>query len=359
MKQRHWAYRALFCLIVWSPHSWSLAQTISVSLPQQSVEGKPLYWDESVVALLLRDGQYITFPPSDAKNFRQVSNGFQSYPQSMVRGQLLREFGRDFDVSGTGQYLVVHPAGQRDRWAQRFEQLYRSMVHYFTARGFSVHRPEFPLIAVVFANEKDYLRYLRENKVDIGARSLGYYDPVTNRIQMYDVTADEPRAGRWHINAETIIHEAAHQTAYNIGIHPRFSMTPTWIVEGIGTMFESPGVWDALNHRDQEERVHQPLLHTYRQLVSPNRSLALLKMQLESDDLFPRNPKLAYAHAWALTFYLTEREPRRFSQYLRRLQNRKPLQPYGRQERVQDFVATFGSDLRMFDAHLQRFLETL
>ena len=176
---------------------------------------------------------------------------------------------------------------------------------------------------------------------------------------MYDVTADLANAGQWHINAETIIHEAAHQTAYNIGIHPRFSVTPTWVVEGIGTMFESPGVWDAMHHRDQEERVHRPLLQTYRQMVSPNRSLGLLKLQLESDDLFRRNPRLAYAHAWALTFYLTEREPRRFSEYLRRLQNRKPLEPYSRQDRAQDFVATFGSDLRMFDAHLQRFLETL
>ena len=50
--------------------------------------------------------------------------------------QLQREFGRAFDVSGTGQYLVVHPAGQRDRWADRFEQLYRSMIHYLTARRF-------------------------------------------------------------------------------------------------------------------------------------------------------------------------------------------------------------------------------
>ena len=238
--------------------SW--AQTISVSLPQQSVEGKPVYWDDRVVTLLLRDGQYITFPPSEAKNFRKISVGFQSYPQSTLRGQLLREFGRDFDVSGTGQYLVVHPVGQRDRWAERFEQLYRSMVHYFTARGFTIHRPEFPLIAVVFANEEGYRRHLQQNRVSIGRGTLGYYDPVTNRIQLYDAAANQPDSDRWYINAETIIHEAAHQTAYNIGIHPRLTITPTWVVEGIGTLFESRGIWNAQHHPDLEDRIHQYLV---------------------------------------------------------------------------------------------------
>ena len=82
-------------------------------------------------------------------------------------------------------------------------------------------------------------------------------------------------------------------------------------------------------------------------------------MQLQSDEQFSRNTEIAYAHAWALTFYLTEREPRRFAQYLQRLQGRKPLEEYSPQARIQDFVAVFGSDLPMFDAHLQRFLDTL
>ncbi len=158
------------CLALGFGSSPGHAQTIAVSLTDQSVEGKPVYWDQNMVALLMRDGQYITFPPSEAKQFRKISDPFRSYSQSTLRGQLMREYGRDFDVSGTGQYLVVHPAGQRDRWADRFEQLYRSMVHYFTARGFSVSRPEFPLVAIVFRSRGDYLAHLRRNNVQGGER---------------------------------------------------------------------------------------------------------------------------------------------------------------------------------------------
>ena len=38
-------------------------------------------------------------------------------PAILFRGQLLREFGQGYDVSGVGHYLVVHPAGKRDQWA--------------------------------------------------------------------------------------------------------------------------------------------------------------------------------------------------------------------------------------------------
>ncbi len=178
------------CILVRSAAASLSGQTIAVSLPSQSVEGKPVYWNDTAVTLLLRDGKYITFAPAEARSFRQVSAGFSSYSQSDMRGQLLREYGREFDVSGTGQYLVVHPAGQKDRWADRFEQLYRSMVHYFKARGFEVRRPEFPLVAVVFATQSQYLSHLRRSQVEVTAGSLGYYDPATNRIHLFDITAE-------------------------------------------------------------------------------------------------------------------------------------------------------------------------
>lgn len=334
-------------------------QTIAVSLPGQSVEGKPVHWDDSEVTLLLRDGRYLRFAPSEARGFRQVSRDFSSYSQSAMRGQLLREFGREYDVSGTGQYLVVHPTGQKDLWADRFERLYRSMVHYFTARGFAVRRPEFPLVAVVFPTQSQYVNHLRQSGVRVSAGSLGYYDPATNRICLFDVTAEGGDARLWYLNAETIIHEAAHQTAFNIGIHPRVATTPTWIVEGIGTMFEAPGVWDAQHHQSREDRINGYQLKAYRQLVPSGMSPKLLQLQLASDRLFAAQPDVAYAHAWALTFFLTEQEPRQLARYLQTLERREPFREYTQAARLQDFTRVFGSDLQLLDARLQRFLDAL
>ena len=46
----------------------------------------------------------------------------------------------------------------RDQWAPRFEELYRSFVHYFSARGWRLTEPQFPLIAVVFPRQIDFAR---------------------------------------------------------------------------------------------------------------------------------------------------------------------------------------------------------
>ncbi len=353
--------KLLFCitLLIQLDSVHAAAQTIQVSLPGRSVEGKPIFWNDQYVSLIARDGQLVTFKPREAESYRQLSPGFQSHSQSTLRGQLQREFGRAFDVSGTGQYLVVHPAGQRDRWADRFEQLYRSMQHYLRARGFEIQRAEFPFIAVVFPSQQQYLVDAQRRGEPISTGVLGHYDPVTNRIHMFDVTANRPDSSQWYVNAETIIHEAAHQTAFNVGIHDRFGENPRWVVEGLGTLFEARGVWDAHHFPERRERENLAQLQAYRASVTSQNSLELLSTQLRSDDLFRRRPSLAYAHAWALTFFLTEYEPRGYAQYLRKIRQRASFQPYPADERLQDFAGIFGRDFRMFDARLQRFVAEL
>lgn len=335
------------------------AQTIHVSLQSSAIEGKPVFWDESLVAVLGRDGQLVTFAPSEAKEFRKLTGRFQSHSQATMRGDLLREFGQGYDVSGTGQYLVVHPAGQRDRWAERFQQLYRSMLHYLTARGFRQQRIEFPLVAVVFPTQGHYLAHARQQGTQVGPGVLGHYDPRSNRILMFDVTANRPDSADWHLNAETIIHEAAHQTAFNLGIHSRLAVNPRWVVEGLGTLFEAPGVWDARQHPLVQDRVNASQRELFLRATSAGNSLDMLAAQVSSDDLFRTNISVAYAHAWALTFYLTETQPRQYVQYISRVSQRPAFAPYPREERAKDFFAVFGKDLKMLDARLRRFIEEL
>ena len=111
-----------------------------------------------------------------------------------MRRQLMDEFGRSFEVSGTGQFLVVHPSGQRDLWVQRFEQLYRAFIHYFTARGMKPQKPPFPLIAIVFQRQSDFLKYSAKSGAKIGPGVLGYYSPC--RIAFFCMIAPQGTAHR-------------------------------------------------------------------------------------------------------------------------------------------------------------------
>ena len=354
-------FSAAMCLAIWTTGSIAAEPiTIELELNGQRIEGSPLLWSGSSVHLLARDGKLFEFHPHQAKNFRKTGAGFRSYSQGEMRAELIREFGRGFDVSGTGHYLVVHPAGQRNKWASRFEDLYRSFVHYFTARGFRPASPQFPLVAVVFPSHADFLRYVNRDGARLPSGALGYYTPVSNRILLYDVTPDADQDdSNWHVNAETIIHEAAHQSAFNTGIHNRYTMPPRWVVEGLGTMFEAPGVWNSRQFPRLSDRINRGQLAAFKRYVAAGRPKGSLAQFVSSDRAFLANIGAFYAEAWALSFYLIETRPSQYIEHLRQTASQPSFTTYGSPQRLREFTRVFGSDLEMLEAHFLRYIANL
>jgi hypothetical protein len=329
---------------------------IRLELAGRKLEGTPLAASEENVLFLERDGRLTEFRPSQASNYSQIAGGFRSYSQGEIRGQLLREFGQGYEVSGVGHYLVVHPAGKRDQWAPRFEELFRSLVHYFSARGWQLTEPRFPLIAVVYPREADFWQQAMREGMPHTPGVLGYYSPATNRILMFD--AARTTGADWASNAETIIHEAAHQSAFNTGVHTRFSDVPRWVAEGLGTMFEARGVWQSRTYPHQSDRINRGRLAAWRSYARRRPADAIAQL-VSSDRAFTRDPDGAYAEAWALSFFLMETSPRKYIDYLAKTAARPVFADYRAPERLQDFTTIFGTDLTMLDARLQRFLAGL
>jgi hypothetical protein len=329
---------------------------IKLDVRGKTLEGTPLAVSDKEVLFLVRDGQLAEFPPDVVTNYSRVGN-FRSYSQAEIRGTLLREFGQGYEVSGVGHYIVVHPAGKRDQWAPRFEELYRSFIHYFGARGWQLSEPRFPLIAVVYPRQADFWQQATREGVPPTSGLLGYYSPITNRILMFDAAAG---AGfDWTQNSDTIIHEAAHQTAFNTGVHTRFSDAPRWIVEGLGTMFEARGVWQSRNHPHQSDRINRGRLESWRAYSRSRRQPGAISQLVSSDRIFSSDPEGAYAEAWALSFYLMESSPKKYTEFLAKTAARPAFAIYPAPERLSDFTSVFGSDLTMLDARLQRFLAGL
>lgn len=352
----------LLLLVVAAPSSNCPAEnapfTIELELDGRRVEGAPLAWTDSDVMLLERDGHLLNFHPNEAKNYRRTSDQFISLPSNAMRARLKTEFGRDFDVSSTGHYLVVHPRGERDTWARRFEELYRSFMRYFTARSFEPKRPLFPLVAVVLHDEQEFHRYTQQVGAKLVPGTLGYYSPQSNRILLYDVTAGHPDSPNWQVNAETIIHEAIHQMAFNSGVHSRYSPPPRWIAEGLGTMFEARGVSYSDRFMGQSERINRDRLADFKKYAT-RRTTGSLADFVASDRVFQSSPEAAYAEAWALTFFLFETQAKRYVDYLQHTSNRPRFVEYRGPERLADFQTFFGQDLRHLEARYLRFIAGL
>ena len=78
---------------------------------------------------------------------------------------------------------------------------------------------------------------------------------------------------------------------------------------------------------------------------------------LTSADAFRTDPEGAYAQAWALSFYLSETQPRLYAEYLKRTAERPMFSDYPAGERIADFQAVFGNDLKMFETKFLRYME--
>ena len=358
MSPLHRVLPLALCLSFAAPIS-AAEPLVRLQLKGRQVDGLRLAWDSETTFFLARDGQCLELASRDAKDFVPLSEAFRSYSQAEIRGQLLREFGKGYEVSGVGHYLVVHPAGQKDQWAPRFESLYRSFVHYFAARGWQLTEPQFPLIAAVYARQADFHQSAKKEGLTPSSNLLGYYSPITNRILLYDVTAG--RSGiDWTVNAETVVHEASHQSAFNTGVHSRFGQTPRWVAEGLGTMFEARGVWQSRTYPNQADRINRNLLAGYRQYAaSGNRKPGAIAALVSSDRLYDTHPQHAYPEGWALSFFLSETEPKKYCRYLAQTAATPSFTAYRSPQRLKDFTDVFGSDLVMLDARLQRFIAGL
>lgn len=351
-----WLAAALLSVCLGEP---ALAQTsrttVQLTLDGQRLTGRPLAWSEDEVHFLARDGRWWSFAPQAASSAQALPQPFRSYSAAEFRQQLGRELGSGYQTTHTGHFVVAHPAGAGSQWSARFEELYRNAKQFFHVRGCSLTEPQFVLPAVVFRNREEFLRAAAADGTNQAGQLLGYYSLRTNRVLLYDI--GDGRAEDWEENAQTIVHEALHQMAYNTGLHQRFSEQPRWLVEGLATLFEARGVWDSRRYRQLADRVNADQLATYRNNL-PRRARDAVQTLVADDRGFQTDPQSAYADAWALTFFLAQTRARDFAEYLRITAARPWFSEYPAQERVRDFTQAFGGNWAVLDAHLREFLET-
>lgn len=320
-----------------------------------TLEGQPLAWTDDQMLFLGRDGELYEFAPQSAKDSRKMGPAFRGYSIAEMRSRLRNEFDNRFEVSNTNHFVVVHPRGEWSAWANRLETLFRSFTHYMKVRGFSVQQPDVPLVAIVFRTQADYYRHAAASGTPLQPGTLGHYASQSNRIFLFDADGG---GANWSTNAETIIHEATHQTAYNVGVHKRFTEQPRWVVEGLALMFEARGVWDGKSIYTVQDRINRLQLEAFRFYLEKRPDNVLVHL-VASDKLFRLNTGIAYAEAWALSFFLSETQPQKYSRYLARVAAGESFGTYPAKARLADFVAIFGKDLELLDAQLRRFIAKL
>lgn len=365
----------------------------------KAYEGKVVGRNDEKIWLVQRDGRMHTLEVKKIESFRKLADKFFPLSSAQVRDQLRRELvGERMDIVGAGRYLVAGPSALAGEYAQLFDDQYRAVFNYFSVRGFRIHEPEFPLIAIIFPDAKSFAKYAAKDKVEAKGGLKGYYVQSSNRIALYvdapsaDTAAVAPRfqipfwkdsralaADRlqlspWFQASEqsplnhwasidskleaTMIHEATHQVAFNIGIHTRVGqINPRWIVEGLATVFEAPGIRSSSLAKTPGAKLNLMRLHNFQDFVHNRRQPKSLAAFVQNDEAFKEHVIDGYAQAWALTYFLIETRPREYAQLLQSIAARPATEVYDGKQRLADFENAFGHDWLLLEAKFLRYIE--
>lgn len=363
--------------------SFAADKLLEFVLKDKKIQGKVEVLGQSSCWLLERDGRMNRVKLKDVKSFHRTGDKFRPYRAAEMRDSLRREFGKEYEVAGSGQYLVCAPRGRAKQYAEMFDGIYRTFRVNFGARGFQLSSPEFPLVAVVLSNRNRFFAYQKQDGVPVNGQLLGYYHPTSNRVALFEsgssvaaknrtswlpASLTPPNGSRldaYHTiqsNLEdTIIHEATHQVAFNTGLHSRIGDNPRWIVEGLATVFEADGVRDRSRSgsRSAKSRINRGRFIGFQNFVRRRRKPESLESFVASDEMLRRAPLDFYAQSWALSFYLMETRSRQYASYLKTVAARDPLKPYEEAARVADFKEAFGKDLAWLETGFLRFIDGL
>ena len=347
---------------------------------KREYEGRLLSLTNRNCWLQARDGQLHELRIKNLRHFKRTDDKFAPLDALDFRATLRTEFGRKLEFKTSGNYIVLARKGKAKDYARVFDEIYGAFRREFRTRGFNIQTPEFPLVAVVFPTRREFFEYAHRDRARIGAGVVGYYQRLTNRVALYDeVRTDEPprmstlpeeSSGDSAViksvfNVEgnlrdTMIHEAVHQIAFNTGIHNRRGKTPLWVIEGLATMFEAPGIRHHVSRQKKSSRWNRERLMRFQEYLKTRRKRGDMEAFIRDDaEKFQSAALDSYAEAWALTYFLFETRGEAYAKFLRRTAERDPFAEYSSQQRVDDFKAEFGDDLARLESTYLRFMGRL
>ena len=354
----------ILSLLIVAGISWPVcvAQRPSVRLTVNgvAVEGTPAAWSDTRLLLLGRDGSLHDIESRDVQQYEVLSTEFQPMTQREMRGQLLRRVWSCIR-SVWNQYVLGSASHGTKRLVGAAVRTALSIIYApFQCAWNAYSAPEFPLVAIAFKSRSEFVNYANQTGVQVPGGVVGFYSMLTNRIMLYDVAANSSRGSDSSRNAATILHEATHQIAFNSGVHSRYAAPPRWLAEGLATMFEAPGLWDPVHYPRLEDRISTDRCAACVKYLKTNgQPNQLAQFISQSDEQFTKDPAAAYAQAWAFSFFLSEKEPARYVQYLAATAARQPFHKYSEVERIQEFTRVFGTDFGLLDARFHRFIGQL
>ncbi|WP_435011005.1 DUF1570 domain-containing protein [Tundrisphaera lichenicola] len=305
------------------------------------------------------DGQVTTDRPFVPLTMDEVRDSLRDDPEFAT-----------FKLLQTDHYLIYFQGGRpfAQASADLLERLHDGLTGALKKHGLPVAPVEFPLVAVIFADEDEF-RSSRRVAPDVQA----YYEILSNRIYFYEKSRRDQHSPEVSAlrKPQTVAHEGTHQILHNVGLQPRLSDWPLWLVEGFAEYCSPPRTtkkggseWAGLGQvnpihmatiRDLDDPASTQVRGPKSVAISRDRARSLVEYLVTRKDLTPTD----YALSWALTHYLARERLPEFVAYMKRMSELKPFEGRTPDQQLASFLEVFGDDPVKMDAKVAKYLSRL
>ena len=239
-----------------------------------------------------RKGQ---FSPSDRK--------FEPLEKNKLIARLAAEFP-SFKTKASNHYIYVYNSSDEFQFGtgRILESMLPGVKGWAEGCRMEVKEPALPLVVVMFRTETEFNRHRR-----MPAGVVAYYDPVTNRVFMYEqsrLSQIRPDLALGQA-ISTIAHEGVHQILHNIGVQQRLSVWPMWLSEGLAEFFAPTTVGAKMRWKGPGQ-VNDLRMFELEQYVRGKSAEDTAGELVEHTVLAGRLTSTGYASAWALVHYLAK-----------------------------------------------------
>lgn len=333
---------------------------------ERKEQGRILLEAQNGLVFEARDGQYFIVPPEDVIDRQSDDTPFQTFSRKELLERLKKEFpeSRGYSILQKEHFLIVYTTSKAfaDWYGRLLEKLYSSYIAFWKGKGLALDKLETPMVALIYSNRDGFFRHAKSEGVTPHPQLCAYYNKLTNRVVLCDISGlekmregSDDRANARAIqnflrqpsaayNIALVVHEATHLIGFNCGMHRRFAPYPLWVCEGLAMFHEVPDRNDK-NGWNIRPRPNDVRLRDLKNYLSQRPYQPLQKM-IRDDKVFhePATALNNYAMAWGLTYYLVMRRPKDFSEYLKRLMEKRPETEDSPEIRIREFEDCFGDD---------------
>lgn len=346
------------------------AQTVLL-VPAESQPGKVtgrIVTRDQEGGLLLEDssGVYWTLEAKVITARQPAGHAYQRAEADELAESLRSAAGGNVLVVKTKHYVIASRASRAyATWCGALlERLRTGFLGHWERVKLPLTPNDSPLPILILQNKTQFTEYAVRDGAAAAAETFGYYSARTNRVVLFDLTADQPgeplgeaagrdeitrRLSRTPASVATVVHEAVHQLAFNTGLQVRYADNPMWLTEGLAMYFETPDFGTGTRWTGAGKTNPWRLQEFQRSL--PMRAEDSLSTLAQNEDRFhePATMTSAYAESWVLVHYLSTKRREQWLEYLKTMRDKAPLVFETPEERLAAFRKAFGDDLSDLD----------